>query len=187
MIDEYDLFNENLALVYGVLRNYDINNQDLFQAGCIGFFNACKNYDEIKGKLSTYAIPYIKSEINKELRNNKIKLSKAVFPIIKYIKNNKNYDINDLMVKFKKSREIIISAIYYRCIDIFDETKYINEEKKFVDYLDDLNQKEKTIIILYFKRRLYKSDISKITNMSLRSINKVINNALEKISKSIKL
>lgn len=186
LTDEYELFNENLALVYGVLRNYDINNQDLFQAGCIGFFKACKNYNEIKGKLSTYAIPYIKFEINKELRNNKIRLSRALFPIINYIKNNEKYDINDLMIKFNAKRKTIISAIYYRCVEIFDETKYFNEKKDFYDYLDDLTEKEKAVIVLYYKRKLYKKDIAKIMNISERYVSKIINMSLEKISKSIK-
>lgn len=186
LFDPYDAFNENLALVYCVIRKYDINNQDLFQAGCIGLFQACQKYDDSLGKLSTYAIPYITSSVKSELRKNKIRLSKAIFPIINYIKNNEKYDIEELMNKFNTSKKTVISALYYKSIDVFDETKYISEKKEINEYLDDLTNDEKAIIVLFFKRKLNKTDISRLLKISLRKVNRILNEALIKIEKSIK-
>lgn len=180
-----EAFKENLALVYSVIRKYDINNQDLFQAGCIGLYQACQRYDEKRGKLSTFAIPYIKEYVILELKKTKIRLSKALFPIINYIKKNEKYDIEELMIKFHASRKTVISALYFKAIDVFDETKYMYEEKEINDYLDDLSDKEKAIILLYFKKKFRKKEIADILHISLNQLNNFLKEALLKIEKSI--
>lgn len=41
---------------------------DLYQSGCVGVFEALKNYDANKGKLYSYCFNYVKNEIGEQIR-----------------------------------------------------------------------------------------------------------------------
>jgi RNA polymerase sporulation-specific sigma factor len=65
---------ENQRLVWSVVRRYvgrGVEEDDLFQLGCIGLLKAIDGYDPQYGTcLSTYAVPKIAGEIRRYLRDN---------------------------------------------------------------------------------------------------------------------
>lgn len=65
------MVSENLGLVrYAILKNFPnfINDEDIFQSGCIGLIKAVDAYDEDFKFFSAFAIPCIENEIKMELR-----------------------------------------------------------------------------------------------------------------------
>ncbi len=67
---------EYRKLIYSIAKKYSYNEndlEDLYQVGNIGLYNALKNYKKDSGtKFSTYAHFYIKGEILKYVRENKL-------------------------------------------------------------------------------------------------------------------
>ncbi len=88
------LIEGNLKLVLSVLRNFhkqSVNMDDLFQIGVIGLIKAIDNFDlSYNLKLSTYAIPLIKGEIRRYLRDNasSLRISRTIrdlaYQILRY-------------------------------------------------------------------------------------------------------
>lgn len=78
------LIEGNLKLVLSVLKEFNkkTNNlDDLFQVGVIGLIKAIENFDlSYNLKLSTYAIPLIKGEVRRYLRDNtsSIRVSRTI-------------------------------------------------------------------------------------------------------------
>lgn len=68
------LFEENLSFVHYFVHRYFPNlakDEDIMQEAFIGFWKACKAYDESKGRLSTLASTCIMNAILMELRRRK--------------------------------------------------------------------------------------------------------------------
>ena len=73
----------NLRLVLSVIRRFSAsteNMDDLFQIGCIGLIKSIDNFDLSLGvKISTYAVPMIRGEIRRYLRDsNSIRVSRSL-------------------------------------------------------------------------------------------------------------
>lgn len=106
------LFEHNLRLVAIVLNkhyyNSEYDNEELFQVGCIGLWNAIQRFDFSFGnKFSTYAVPLIYGEIRRFIRDNN--LVHIPEPIRKL-----SFDIFNLKSDWDKknnNRELSISEI----------------------------------------------------------------------------
>lgn len=78
------LINENVGLVWSIVRRYMGRGQeaeDLFQIGVIGLMKAVDKFDlSYEVMLSTYAVPMISGEIKRYLRDNNslIKMSRSI-------------------------------------------------------------------------------------------------------------
>lgn len=78
------LINENVGLVWSIVRRYLGRGQeaeDLFQIGVIGLMKAVDKFDlSYEVMLSTYAVPMISGEIKRYLRDNNslIKMSRSI-------------------------------------------------------------------------------------------------------------
>lgn len=92
------LIEENSPLVKSVIKkfqNKNIEYDDLYQLGCVGFLKAVNNFKpDFNVKFSTYVVPMIIGEIKRFLRDDgAIKVSRAVKTqnrhIMKYIENYK--------------------------------------------------------------------------------------------------
>ena len=68
------LVEENTGLIWSVVRRYThrgVENEDLFQLGCLGFLKAVQGFDPDFGtQFSTYAVPKIAGEIRRFLRDD---------------------------------------------------------------------------------------------------------------------
>ena len=92
------LIEENSPLVKSVIKkfqNKNIEYDDLYQLGCVGFLKAVNNFKpDFNVKFSTYVVPMIIGEIKRFLRDDgAIKVSRAVKTqnrhIMKYIEDYK--------------------------------------------------------------------------------------------------
>ncbi|MGE5507282.1 MAG: sigma-70 family RNA polymerase sigma factor [Chitinophagales bacterium] len=77
-----ELVKRNLRLVGSVVRRFlgsMVEEEDLFQIGCIGLVKAVDRFDPGRGlAFSTYAVPYITGEILSHLRRDRpVKVSRA--------------------------------------------------------------------------------------------------------------
>ncbi len=77
------LLLENSGLIWSVARRYygrGVENEDLYQLGCLGFLKAVRGFDLSYGtQFSTYAVPKIAGEIRRFLRDDgTVKVSRAV-------------------------------------------------------------------------------------------------------------
>ena len=68
------LVEENLGLIWSIVKRYTrktVDNDDLYQLGCLGFLKAVQGFDTQFGtQFSTYAVPKIAGEIRRFLRDD---------------------------------------------------------------------------------------------------------------------
>ena len=65
MINEEKLIKDNEKLIYSIAKRfYNMDLEDLYQAGCLGIHKAYKQYSlDSKAKFSTFAYQYIFGEM----------------------------------------------------------------------------------------------------------------------------
>lgn len=68
------LVEENTGLIWSIVKRYTrktVDNDDLYQLGCLGFLKAVQGFDTSFGtQFSTYAVPKIAGEIRRFLRDD---------------------------------------------------------------------------------------------------------------------
>ena len=89
------LVQENSPLIKSVIKWFKdkgIENEDLYQLGCLGFLKAINNFDcSFNVKFSTYVVPMVVGEIKRFMRDDgAIKVSRAIKAL--NIKINKYID-----------------------------------------------------------------------------------------------
>lgn len=77
------MVQENVWLIWSIVRRFagkGVEEDDLFQLGCIGFLKAIDGFDPAYGTcFSTYAVPKIAGEIRRYLRDNgPVKLGRSL-------------------------------------------------------------------------------------------------------------
>lgn len=77
------LLEENAGLIWSVVRRYcgrGVDQEDLYQLGCLGFVKAVRGFDPGYGtQFSTYAVPKIAGEIRRFLRDDgTVKVSRGL-------------------------------------------------------------------------------------------------------------
>lgn len=77
------LILENSGLIWSIARRYmgrGVENDDLYQLGCLGFLKAIDGFDlEFGTQFSTYAVPKISGEIRRFLRDDgAVKVSRGL-------------------------------------------------------------------------------------------------------------
>lgn len=80
---EERLLTENSRLIWSVVRRYvgrGVEQDDLYQLGCIGFLKAIQGFDPAFGtQFSTYAVPKIAGEMRRFLRDDgTVKVSRTL-------------------------------------------------------------------------------------------------------------
>ena len=73
-VAEEEILRQNSGLIWAVVRRYygrGVENDDLYQLGCLGFLKAVRGFDPSYGtQFSTYAVPKISGEIRRYLRDS---------------------------------------------------------------------------------------------------------------------
>ena len=103
--DEYAksvLIQENSPLIKSVIRkfkNKNIEYDDLYQIGCMGFLKAIKNFNtNFNVKFSTYVVPMVIGEVKRFLRDDGIiKVSRSI--------KTQNVHIKRFVEKFSKEKQ----------------------------------------------------------------------------------
>lgn len=198
-----ELFLNNMKLVPFVYENNkkkftftpSIDANDLIQEGYISLFNACKNYDENKGKFSTYAyfciyggmrrfyddkniihIPnyklmdffnYIKDENS---YNEEFESIKALLDITQIADIYEIDDIYENQVQYEVFTEEYYNSTSFT--DVWDIAKHILSERDFNIVYDYIIEGDNTLKSLGKKYKLSFERISQIVRKSLHKLSK---------------
>lgn len=95
------LIEENSGLIWSIVRRFvgrGVENEDLYQLGCVGFLKAIEGFDLNFGtQFSTYAVPKIAGEIRRFLRDDgAVKVSRTLKEQAATIKSARNRLISAL-------------------------------------------------------------------------------------------
>ena len=119
------LVNENSPLIKSVIRWFKgkgIENDDLYQLGCMGFLKAINNFDcSFNVKFSTYVVPMVVGEIKRFMRDDgAVKVSRAIkglnlkinkFVDEFFIDNSRKPTILEIAEHFKIDEQAVVMAM----------------------------------------------------------------------------
>lgn len=166
MTDEQrKLVEENHNLIYGFLNKEELEDDDYYDIVAIGLCKAAMNYNEKKGKFSTFAYKCMNTEV------------KIYY---KYL-NKKTLIPNNLVYSYDVSatddvKETVINSLLK---DDKNNINYSIESVTFEEFLITLKDKEK-IVVEYLKEGLTQQEIAKKVNRSQQAISLSIKNIKEK-------
>lgn len=171
------LIEHNLRLVVYVAKRYDNttngNLEDLISIGTIGLVKAINTFKSDKNiKLATYASRCIENEILMFLRkNNKIRYEISLDEPL-----NIDYDGN----------ELLLGDIVGTDDDLIEqEIMHSDQKKLFYKALQDLNEREKEILILRYglqnNDELTQKDVAKLLGISQSYISRLEKKIIKKL------
>ena len=203
-------------LVYKIIRRYSYNQndlEDLYQVGMIALDKACKNYDKSSNcQFSTYAYLYIKGEVLKYIRENKvIKVSKDTIKLNSLINKTKDYleqhygrsvsleeIASFLEIPIEKVNDTIISNEYVKSLEytlneegkelnLYDTYGYCEKElnEDIMDLRNELNTLDdfdKRLIDLRYYKGMTQQEVSKCLGMSQVQVSRKENKILTKLN-----
>ncbi len=119
------LVNENSPLIKSVIRWFKgkgIENDDLYQLGCMGFLKAINNFDcSFNVKFSTYVVPMVVGEIKRFMRDDgAVKVSRAIkglnlkinkFVDEFFVDNSRKPTILEIAQHFKIDEQDVVMAM----------------------------------------------------------------------------
>lgn len=210
MIDKY----KNKILSIATSISYK-DRDDLFQAGCIGLIKAYKNFDESKGEFFYYAKKYILGEMKTYLRqNNNIRISRDLYslkrkteeaynllsqklmrrPSIEELSDFLQIDMEDLRISMSDfsttSLDKTINDDENKDISLYDKIPDINKIENddlisLKSSLNNLNEKDRQIVILRYIKDYTQSQTASILGMSQVQVSRNEAKVLKKINQEI--
>lgn len=116
-----ELISQNDLLIRSIAKKfYNVEWEDLYQAGCLGLIKAYNNYNDESVKFSSYAYKYIFGEMYElSIKCRNIKLNKYYLKLYKLINKCRNTLAQSL------SREVTLSDI----------STYLNIELSELEYV----------------------------------------------------
>lgn len=201
-------------MIYSIARKYSFGSdfEDLCQVGQIGLIKAYENFNADYGsKFSSYAYTYIKGEMLKYIRENKvIKISKDLINLNKAISNAKEVLTQKMMhiptdeelalfleIPEEKITEARLATEYVKSLDyelndegkeltMYDSIRY--DEKGYDDSILDLreelqllSEEERNLIIARYYEDKSQQETSKILGMSQVQVSRNENKILTKL------
>ncbi len=127
------LIEENSLLIFSIAKRfYNIDKEDLYQAGCLGLLKAYRNYRDTSVKFSSYAYKYIFGEMYElSLKSRDIKLNKNYLKLYRSINIAKNTLAQSL------NREVTLKDVSsYLEVDL-SELEYVSIMMEDMFSLDD--------------------------------------------------
>lgn len=191
-----DVVNANKGLIYKIAGNfYNVDRDDLFQAGVLGVMKAYKNYKKNgTTKFSTYAYEFIFGEMYAFVQSqNQIKVSRDILRNYRTIEKNR-YSLAQKLNRIPTNEELAIylemdinvieqaiqAASMVMSLDFKDnddersiyetipakESIPIDEQLTIQDGLDTLNEEEKRILEYRYFEDLTQSEVARKLNMT---------------------
>lgn len=150
------LVKENSPLIKSVIRWFKdkgVENDDLFQLGCMGFLKAINNFDlSYNVKFSTYAVPMVVGEIKRFMRDDgAVKVSRAMkglnLKINKfidqfYVETGKNATISDIAQHFKISEQDVVLAMDSAKMPVSLYTPFDDGEEEGLTLIDRFDSEQ---------------------------------------------
>lgn len=184
---------------------------DLMQLGAIGFIKAIQNFDETYGvRFSTYAVPMISGEIKRFLRDDgAVKVSRwaktlaqkiNVFIDEKLKRGEKEPTVDEIAQNFGVEAEQVVFAMdtghYLLSLsstvgddDVTLEDKIVGDRSPdedldkimLKDFIEDLPEREKKVIILRYFRDKTQSEIAAELGVSQVQVSRIECKVLQKL------
>ena len=207
---------ENAGLIWSIARRYfgrGVDNDDLYQIGCVGFLKAMQGFDLNYGtQFSTYAVPKISGEIRRFLRDDgTIKVSRSIKENAVNIRSAKHAleqrlgrdpSLSELSAETGLSVEDIATAETATGTaeslqretgeDGFTLEQILSDstqEEKLVEYLalkealEKLPEKEKKVLALRYWRGMTQDKAAKVLNVSQVQVSRLERRAVEQLRK----
>ena len=213
------LITENSPLIKSVIRRYKnkgVEDDDLYQLGCMGFVKAINNFSaEYNVKFSTYAVPMIAGEVKRFLRDDgSVKVSRSIKhnaimiknyinnyqsqfgtePTIEQISKQFNIDVQDVVFTLEASTQLM--SIDDKFDDEDDSLAERTQDSFSLDKLVDkivlrdminaLPAREKRVIIMRYYLDKTQSEIASILGVSQVQISRIENKILQNFKEMIK-
>ena len=204
-----ELIEGNLGLVTFVLHKYPNYDEEMFSVGCIGLMKAIDRFDIRKNvKFSTYAVPYIHGEIQREFRETqKGGLSRKQFRLISTFSSFKKDYPNKSKEEICKIADINIKELS-RALDFYDTCSlnsivFSNEdgEKEFIEtvgseddtnsiILDDLLKcltvEQKEMLLSCEIKGIGQREIAEEYGVSQGQVSRIVKRSIEKVRKYVR-
>ncbi len=188
---------------------------DLMQLGAIGFIKAIQNFDETYGvRFSTYAVPMISGEIKRFLRDDgAVKVSRwaktlaqkiNVFIDEKLKSGEKEPNVDEIAQNFGVEAEQVVFAMdtghYLLSLsstvgddDVTLEDKIVGDRSPdedldkimLKDFIEDLPEREKKVIILRYFRDKTQSEIAAELGVSQVQVSRIECKVLQKLKEKL--
>ena len=196
LIDEYS------KLIYSVAKKfYNVEKEDLYQAGCLGLIKAYNNYKNEFGTFSSYAYKYIFGEMYElSVKCRDIKLNKYYLKLYKLI--NKSYNVLTQELKrevtltdISEYLEIELSDIEYvitlteDMISLDDEYNNLqigsnNDADELIlwkSYLETLDPLSSAVMVYRYENDLTQSEVAEILGITQVKVSRIEKSSKQKI------
>jgi len=213
------LISENSPLIKSVIRRYKnkgVEDDDLYQLGCMGFVKAINNFSAgYNVKFSTYAVPMIAGEVKRFLRDDgSVKVSRSIKhnailiknyiakhqaeygaePSIEQISKQFNLEPQDVVFTLEASSQLISIDEKFDDEDdsLADRAQDSFSPDKLVDkivirdMINTLSAREKRIIIMRYYLDKTQSEIASTLGVSQVQISRIENKILQNFKQMIK-
>lgn len=172
------LVERNLRLVAHIVKKYGNNDrdiEDLISIGTIGLIKAIQNFDESKGKLSTYAAKCIDNELLMMLRSEKKKSREiSLYEPIGTDHEGNEISLYDVIISSEKSIE-------NQC----ELSEDIQRLREFI--LSDLTKREYEIICkrygMFGEKEMTQREVAVLMGISRSYVSRIEKKALQKLKK----
>ena len=213
------LITENAPLVKSVMRRYKnkgVEDEDLYQLGCMGFVKAINNFSaEYNVKFSTYAVPMIAGEIKRFLRDDgSVKISRSIKHNSILIKNyitsyqsteGKEPSIDQIAKQFNMDEQDVVFTLEASNQLLSIDDKFDDEDDTLAertqdgfspdrliekialrDMINSLPARDKQVIIMRYYLDKTQSEIASSLGVSQVQISRIENKILHNFKEMIK-
>jgi RNA polymerase sporulation-specific sigma factor len=212
------LVQENTGLIWSVARRFigrGVENEDLYQLGCVGFLKAVEGFDVSYGtQFSTYAVPKIAGEIRRFLRDDgTIKVSRSIKEQAVTIKMTQNQLLQALgreptiqeladhtgftpeEIATAETATAAVESMHQEsgedgfCLEnILSDTEsedYLLEKISLRQGIDLLPERESTVIKLRYFHGLTQDRVAKILGVSQVQVSRIEKKALARLKERL--
>ena len=212
------LVQENTGLIWSVARRFigrGVENEDLYQLGCVGFLKAVEGFDVSYGtQFSTYAVPKIAGEIRRFLRDDgTIKVSRSIKEQAVTIKITQNQLLQALgreptiqeladhtgftpeEIAIAETATAAVESMHQEsgedgfCLEnILSDTEsedYLLEKISLRQGIDSLPERESTVIKLRYFHGLTQDRVAKILGVSQVQVSRIEKKALVELKERL--
>ena len=205
---------ENAGLIWSIARRYfgrGVDNDDLYQIGCVGFIKAMQGFDLGYGtQFSTYAVPKISGEIRRFLRDDgAIKVSRGIKENAMAIRTakqileqrlNRDPTLSELSAETGLSIEDIAIAetattsteslqretgedgfTLEQVLGDLTQEERLIEHVSLREAIDKLPEKEKSVLALRYWRGMTQDKAAKVLGVSQVQVSRLERRAVEEL------
>ncbi len=213
------LITENSPLIKSVIRRYKnkgVEDEDLYQLGCMGFVKAINNFSpDYNVKFSTYAVPMIAGEVKRFLRDDgSVKVSRSIKHNSILIKNYvTNFQaemgveptIEQIANKFGMEQQEVVFTLEASTQLVSIDDKFDDEDDSLAertqdsfspdrlvdkialrDMINSLPAREKRVIIMRYYLDKTQSEIARVLGVSQVQISRIENKVLQNFKEMIR-